>query len=101
MKPGADFQQASYPALNPDPANGWFSDPAENFQERGFPGPVPTDNANDVSLVNLKRNVFHGPKILVGGSGIRGGTSFGRRIRLATLCYLGRNGAKFGDHPSS
>src|ERR1700688_4454403 len=102
MKPGSDLKQASDPTLNPDSAYGRLCDAAKDFQQSGFTGTVPTDNANDVSLVNLKRNIFHGPKIFVGVSRMRRGKAVGNsRIRMATLSQSCRKWPKLGGYPSS
>ena len=69
MKPGSYFQQAGHPALHFDPAGCRLGDPAEDFEERRFARAVASNDADDVSALDLERDVLERPELLVTGIG--------------------------------
>ena len=62
MKAGSDFEQTGHPAANLDASGARLCDPAKNLEERRLAGPVPADNANPLSLLDLEIDVPQSPK---------------------------------------
>ena len=71
-----DFQQRGDPPRDADPAFGGGGDPAQDLQERGFPGAVAADQADPVALAHLEIDMAQRPELLevhsdiVGGKGV-------------------------------
>jgi hypothetical protein len=67
-EPGADLQQARYPAVELQQAGGRFRDAGEHFQQRVLAGAVAADDADDFARTHFKADVLEGPD----GGGIVG-----------------------------
>src|SRR5260370_41600334 len=64
MKAGADLEKAGHPTPDADPSFGWFRDPGQNLQQRGFTRAVPPDDADHISLLDFTRDIFESPEVL-------------------------------------
>jgi hypothetical protein len=62
MEARADLEQAPDAPINFHPAGGWIGDPAKDFQERGFPGAVPSDQPEHIPMLYFQIHVFERPK---------------------------------------
>ena len=61
MEAGADLQEGGDAAAGADLARGGCGDAGEEFQQGGFPRPVLADDADDLALGHIERNVPQGP----------------------------------------
>src|SRR6267143_1395135 len=57
MESSPDFQQAGYPALEPNAANCRFSDAAQDFQKRGFSRSISANDSDCFARFHTKREV--------------------------------------------
>src|SRR5215471_20439714 len=62
MKPRPDFEQTADPPVNLGPASGRFGDPAQDLEQRGFSGAVPSDEADHFSMTYLQIYTLKCPK---------------------------------------
>ena len=83
VEAGADLQQAGDPAADDGPAGGRFGDAAEDLQQRALARPVAADDADDLALVDLERDVLEGPEDIV------------RVVAVTGRCRAGGAGCKF------
>jgi hypothetical protein len=67
-EPGADLQQARYPAVELQQASGRFRDAGKHFQQRALAGAVAADDADDFAWLHFKADILEGPD----GGGIVG-----------------------------
>src|SRR5262249_29864334 len=63
MKSSSDFEQTGQAATDVDPSGGRFRDAAENLQQGGFSGAIPTYDADDLTRLNLKGNISKRPEL--------------------------------------
>ena len=65
MKTGAHFQQRPHTAMDLREALRRLGDTRQNFQERALASPIPPDDANDFSTLDLKGYIFERPDKVV------------------------------------
>jgi hypothetical protein len=63
MEARADLEQAPDPPINLRQAGGWIGDLAKDFQERGFPGAVPSDQPEHIPMLSFQIHVFERPNV--------------------------------------
>ena len=63
VKAGPDLEQAADPSSEFGPARRRLGDPAEDLQERRLAGPVAADDPDDLSRLDLERDVLERPEI--------------------------------------
>jgi len=68
VEPRSHLQQAGRTATKMDTSFGWLRNPTQNLQERGFPGAVAPDDADDLALLDRQVNVAKRPELLLVGS---------------------------------
>src|SRR6266446_242175 len=62
MKAGADLEQTCHSTLNTYSAFRWLSNPAQDLEQRRFPGSVPANDADDVTLADFKIDIPKRPQ---------------------------------------
>src|SRR6476659_3384639 len=61
MKTGTNFEQASYSAAEMDASTSRLRYPAEEFQQRAFPGAIRSDNPNHIGPRDRERHIVECP----------------------------------------
>jgi hypothetical protein len=64
VEPRPDLEQRADAPVHDRLALGRLGDPGEDLQQRRLPGSVPPDDAEDLPLVDLEREVAKGPEVL-------------------------------------
>ena len=79
MKPRPDLEQRRDTTPNPRLARSRLGNPAQNFQERALPRPVPPNQPDHLPRLNIERNIAQSPEFV---SRSRGGRSLGVERRV-------------------